>query len=107
VTPDAEKVRKEIRIEGKDPQGLPVQIVNTSQKCWVVELARKNQGAMKTLHVYILPPSAHAEGFRFERHIITKSEEATTYRLLIAIEHAFPNWPSWFSGRYPRKKGYV
>jgi len=51
----AEKVRKEIENEGKDHQGLPVQIVNTSQKCSVAELGTKNKVPMKTLHVHILP----------------------------------------------------
>ena len=43
---------------------------------------------------YILPISAPAERFRYERHIKTLSRRImTTYRLLIAIEHAWPNWP--------------
>ena len=41
-----------------------------------------------------LPLSAPAKRFRFERHIKTLSQRImTTYRLLIAIEHALPNWP--------------
>jgi hypothetical protein len=42
----------------------------------------------------ILPLSAPAKRFRFARHIKTLSQRImTTYRLLIAIEHALPNWP--------------
>jgi hypothetical protein len=33
----AEKVWKEIGNDGKDHQGLPVQIKHASLKCWVVE----------------------------------------------------------------------
>jgi hypothetical protein len=41
----------------------------------------------------ILPIFAPAKRFRFERHIKTLSQRImTTYRLLIAIEHALPNW---------------
>jgi hypothetical protein len=41
-----------------------------------------------------LPLSAPAKRFRIERHIKTLSQRImTTYRFLIAIEHAFPNWP--------------
>jgi len=43
---------------------------------------------------YSLPLSPPAKRFRFERHIKTLSQRImTTYRLLIAIEHALPNWP--------------
>src|SRR4030042_2082974 len=44
--------------------------------------------------VSILPLSAPAKRFRFQRHIKTLSQRImTTYRLLIAIDYAFPNWP--------------
>jgi hypothetical protein len=41
-----------------------------------------------------LPLSALAKRFQFERDIKTLSKRImTTYRLLIVIEHALPNWP--------------
>ena len=41
-----------------------------------------------------MPLSVPAKRFRFERHIKTLSQRIiTTYPLLIAIEHALPNWP--------------
>jgi hypothetical protein len=41
-----------------------------------------------------LPRCAPAKRFRFERHNKTLSQRVmTTYQLLIAIEHALPNWP--------------
>ena len=41
-----------------------------------------------------MPLSAPAKRFRFERHSKTLSQRImTTHRLLIAIEHALPNWP--------------
>ncbi|MGZ3937072.1 MAG: hypothetical protein ACXVMS_18950, partial [Flavisolibacter sp.] len=45
-------------------------------------------------NAHILPLSVPAKRFQFERHIKTLSQRIiTTYRLLIAIEHALPNWP--------------
>ena len=41
----------------------------------------------------ILPLSTPAKRFRFERYVKTLSQRIMTiHRLLIAIEHALPNW---------------
>jgi len=63
----AERVGKEIPNEGKDHQGLPVQIENASQKCSVAELGTQNK--IPTLHVHILPLFALPKGLGMENKL--------------------------------------